>query len=90
MVRQWQNLFYGSRYSQTELNDRGPDFIKLADAYGIAAFRAADEASFQNALGKSLAVLAAGKPALIETIIDTEEKVLPIVPSGKPIDEQIM
>ena len=90
MVRQWQYFFYGGRYSETELNDRGPDFIKLADAYGVAGCRANDEASFQEALQKSLAILAAGKPALIETLIDKDERVLPMVPGGKPIDEQIM
>ena len=90
MVRQWQGFFYGGRYSETGLEDRGPDFIKLADAYGVAAFRAANEAAFSSALEKSLAVLASGKPALIETVIDKDERVLPMVPGGKPIDEQIM
>jgi len=90
MVRQWQNFFYGARYSETNLDDRGPDFVKLADAYSVPACRAADETSFLEALRKSIAHNADGKPALIEAIIDQDERVLPMVPGGKPIDEQIM
>jgi acetolactate synthase-1/2/3 large subunit len=90
MVRQWQNFFCGGRYSETDLAGRGPDFLKLADAYGVPAFRASDEAIFREALHKSLAHLAAGKPALIEAVIDKDERVVPMVPGGKPIDEQIM
>jgi acetolactate synthase-1/2/3 large subunit len=90
MVRQWQNFFYEGRYSETDLDDRPPDFVKLAGAYDVPAYRAGDEASFLEALEKSLKDLAAGKPALIETIIDKDERVLPMVPGGKPIDEQIL
>jgi len=90
MVRQWQNFFYGARYSETNLDDRGPDFVKLADAYSVPACRAADEASFLESLRKSITHNLGGKPALIEAIIDQDERVLPFVPGGKPIDEQIM
>jgi acetolactate synthase-1/2/3 large subunit len=90
MVRQWQNFFYEGRYSETGLEDRGPDFLKLADAYGVPAFRAACETSFAAALQKAVAHNRVGKPALIEAVIDRDERVLPMVPGGKPIDEQIM
>jgi acetolactate synthase-1/2/3 large subunit len=90
MVRQWQNFFYGGRYSETDLDDSPPDFLKLAEAYGVDACRAGDEASFQSALKSSIKLLASGKSALIESIIDKDERVLPMVPGGKPIDEQIM
>jgi acetolactate synthase-1/2/3 large subunit len=90
MVRQWQNFFCGGRYSETDLDGRGPDFIKIAEAYGIPAFRAGNEASFLDALKKGIAHNKAGMPALIETIIDKDERVVPMVPGGKPIDEQIM
>jgi acetolactate synthase-1/2/3 large subunit len=86
MVRQWQNMFYKGRYSQTTL-DRGPDFVKLADAYGIRGFRAKDEGEFRAALDEALSQR---KPALLECILDIDEKVLPMVPSGKPIDELIL
>jgi acetolactate synthase-1/2/3 large subunit len=89
MVRQWQYLFYEGRYSETVL-DRPPDFVKLADAYGLSGYRAADEETFHAALDKAAADLAAGKPALIEALIDIDEKVLPMVPGGKPIHEQIL
>jgi acetolactate synthase-1/2/3 large subunit len=89
MVRQWQNLFYEERYSETLL-DRPPDFVKLAGAYGLSGFRAGTEAAFRTALDAGLEKLAAGEPVLIEAIIDRDEWVLPMVPGGKPVDEQIM
>ena len=90
MVRQWQHFFYGSRYSETDLENRGPDFVKLAGAYGVAACRANTGDFFLTALEKSMKELNSGKTALIEAIIEKDERVLPMVPGGKPIDEQIM
>jgi acetolactate synthase-1/2/3 large subunit len=89
MVRQWQGLFYEGRYSESDLGP-SPNFVKLAGAYGIPAYRAEDRRSFSEALDKAAEDLAAGSAALIEVIIDRDEKVLPMVPSGKPIDEQIL
>ncbi|GHU68851.1 acetolactate synthase [Spirochaetia bacterium] len=89
MVRQWQNFFYESHYSETDLST-SPDFIKLADAYGLHGYRADDKAGFTEALNNAGKDIAAGNAALIEVIIDKDEKVLPMVPSGKPIDEQIL
>ncbi|MCI1208819.1 MAG: biosynthetic-type acetolactate synthase large subunit [Treponema sp.] len=83
MVRQWQNLFYGKRYSQTTL-DFGPDFVKLAEAYGIQGYRAVNETEFRKAFD---AALDAGKPAVIDAHIGIDEMVLPMVPAGKPIDQ---
>jgi acetolactate synthase-1/2/3 large subunit len=90
MVRQWQNFFFGGRYSETSLEGRPPDFVKLAEAYGVSGRRAGDEASFISALDGGLRETAAGRPALIEAVIDTDERVLPMVPGGRPVDEQIM
>jgi acetolactate synthase-1/2/3 large subunit len=90
MVRQWQNFFYEGRYSETDLEGRPPDFVKLAEAYGLAGFRAHDEGSFVRALGEAGAELAAGRAALIEAVIDKDERVLPMVPGGHAIDEQII
>jgi acetolactate synthase-1/2/3 large subunit len=90
MVRQWQNFFFQGRYSETSLGGRPPDFVKLAGAYGVFGRRAGDEASFAAALDEGLKETAAGKPALIEAVIDTDERVLPMVPGGRPIDEQIL
>ncbi|MDR1059453.1 MAG: biosynthetic-type acetolactate synthase large subunit [Treponema sp.] len=89
MVRQWQSLFYGEHYAETAL-DRPPDFVKLAGAYGISGFRADTEDSFRAALDAAVKELAQGKAALIDALIDQDEKVLPMVPGGKAIDEQIL
>ena len=82
MVRQWQTLFFGKRYSQTTL-DRGPDFQKLAEAYGIPSARCRTIEEFQAAYGK--AVDACG-PYLIECMLDIDEMVAPMVAPGSPID----
>lgn len=86
MVRQWQNLFYAGRYSQTTL-DFGPDFVKLAEAYGIRGFRAASEEEFKKVFDQAISEK---KPAIIDCQIALNEMVLPMVPGGKPIDELIM
>jgi acetolactate synthase-1/2/3 large subunit len=89
MVRQWQNFFYEGRYSETDLPGH-PDFVKLAEAYGVSAYRAGEEHPFLAALEKALKDIQGGRPALIEALIDKDERVLPMVPGGKPIDEQIL
>ena len=86
MVRQWQNLFYEKRFSQTTL-DFGPDFVKLAEAYGISGIRVSKEADFKAAFDKALE---SGKPAIIDCAIPKDEMVLPMVPGGKSIDNLIM
>ena len=89
MVRQWQTLFYEGRYAETDLG-LYPDFVKLGEAYGIAGFKAADRETFQQALAAATAELSAGKSAFIDAYIDHNENVYPMVPSGEPIDKQIM
>jgi len=86
MVRQWQTMFFDGRHAATTL-DRPPDFVKLADAFGVEAWRATDAASFKAALAKALE---SRRPCLIDCAIDIDESVLPMVPSGKPIEEQIL
>jgi acetolactate synthase-1/2/3 large subunit len=89
MVRQWQAMFYDERYAETDLH-RPPDFVKLAEAYGLSGFRARDDASFSRALDGALAVIASGKAAVVEALIDSDEQVLPMVPGGKAVDEMIL
>ncbi|MDR1286679.1 MAG: biosynthetic-type acetolactate synthase large subunit [Treponema sp.] len=89
MVRQWQEFFYGGRYSETDLPAE-PDFVKLAAAYGVKAYRAVCEKSLGEALDSAFAELPDGKPVLVEAVIDRDERVFPMVPGGTPIDEQIM
>lgn len=87
MVRQWQTLFYDKRYSATTLDIAAPDFVKYAEAFGIAGYRANDEKEF---IASFEAALASGKPAVIDSTMDIDEMVLPMVPAGKPIDELML
>ena len=75
MVRQWQNLFYEQRYSATVLND-GVDFVKLAEAMGAVGIRAVTQDEFRKAFSEALQL---GKPVLIDCIIDSDDKVWPMV-----------
>lgn len=87
MVRQWQTLFYDKRYSATTLDVAAPDFVKYAEAFGIAGYRVFDEKEFIAAFDEALA---SGKPAVIDSTMDIDEMVLPMVPAGKPIDELML
>ena len=82
MVRQWQDLFYDKHYSATILND-GVDFVKLAEALGAEGYRATTRAEFAEALQKALA---SKKTVLIDCIIDSDDKVWPMVAPGEAID----
>ena len=81
MVRQWQTLFYGKRYSQTVLQDK-VDFCKVAEALGCEAIRVTQKEELEPALKKAIALKA---PVLIECIIPEDDKVFPMVPAGAPI-----
>lgn len=83
MVRQWQSLFYGKRYSATVLND-AVDFVKLAEAMGAAGIRATTQEEFKEAFAKALEL---GKPVVIDCQIDSDEKVWPMVAPGAAISE---
>jgi acetolactate synthase I/II/III large subunit len=79
-VRQWQELFHDERYSQTQLLAEVPDYVKLAEAYGCAGFRASTEKEVDQVIE---AALACGRTAVIDFRTDHEEKVYPMVPAGK-------
>ncbi|MDO5147251.1 MAG: biosynthetic-type acetolactate synthase large subunit [Eubacteriales bacterium] len=83
MVRQWQNLFYGKRYSATTLTDK-VDFVKLAEAMGAKARRAETMEEFEEAFAEALSV---NEPYLIDCWIDSDDKVWPMVAPGASIDE---
>lgn len=85
-VRMWQRLFYGKRFSQTTL-DFGPDWCKLADAYGIKGYKASNAKEFEKVFKEAFD---AKKPAVIDAEVDIDEMVLPMVPGGKPIYDMIM
>lgn len=83
MVRQWQNLFYGQRYSATVLND-AVDFVKLAEAMGAVGIRATSQDEFKEAFAKALTM---GRPVVIDCQIDCDDKVWPMVAPGAAISE---
>ena len=85
-VRMWQRLFYGKRFSETTL-DFGPDWSMLAAAYGIDAYKANNAEEFAKVFDEAFAK---HKPAVIDATVDIDEMVLPMVPGGKPIYNQIM
>ena len=81
MVRQWQNLFYEKRYSATVLDD-GVDFVKLAEAMGATGYRATSREEFETVFQKALE---SKTPVLIDCIIDSDDKVWPMVAPGEAI-----
>ena len=83
MVRQWQNLFYGQRYSATVLND-AVDFVKLAEAMGAVGIRATTQEEFKEAFANALTM---GRPVVIDCQIDSDDKVWPMVAPGAAISE---
>ena len=85
MVRQWQTLFYGQRYSNTVLN-RKTDFVKLAEAFGAKGARATNIDEFRAAFTEAMAH---DGPMVIDTLIDMDEFVLPMLPPGGSIDDMI-
>ncbi len=86
MVRQWQRLFYGKRFSQTTL-DRNTDYVKLAEAYHLTGYRITKKSQVREVLEKALA---AKSPVLIECVIDKDINVLPMVPAGGAINQPIL
>ncbi len=83
MVRQWQTLFYGKRYSQTVLNDK-VDFCKVAEGLGCEAIRVTKKEEVGPAIEKAISLKC---PVLIECMIPEDDKVFPMVPAGAPISE---
>ena len=85
MVRQWQTLFYGKRYSNTTLG-RKTDFVKLADAFGLPGERVSTKEEFEAAFKRAMSH---DGPYLIDTLIGMDEFVLPMLPPGGSIDDMI-
>lgn len=86
MVRQWQTMFYGERYAETNLC-RKTDFVALAKAFGADGYRATDMDSLKAALDKAFE---SDTPVLIDCIIDCDERVLPMIPAGKSVDDIVI
>ena len=83
MVRQWQSLYYGQRYSATVLDDQ-LDFVKLAEAMGAVGMRVTKKEEVAPALEKAIAL---GRPVVLECVIDSDDKVFPMMSPGAPLEE---
>jgi acetolactate synthase-1/2/3 large subunit len=83
MVRQWQTLFYDKRYSNTVLADK-VDYCKVAEALGCAAIKVTKKEEVEGAIAKAIEMKA---PVVIECVIDSDDKVFPMVSPGAPISE---
>jgi acetolactate synthase-1/2/3 large subunit len=86
MVRQWQQLFYGRRYANTNIEVQ-PDFIKLSESYGIAAKRVGDKKDVEQAL---IEMINYKGPYILDIKIEREENVYPMVPGGAPLSDMIL
>jgi acetolactate synthase-1/2/3 large subunit len=83
MVRQWQTLFYGKRYSHTVLND-SVDFVKLAEAMGAKAYRVTKKEELRPVLQEAMAL---GAPVVVDCQINCDDKVYPMVSPGAPLQD---
>jgi acetolactate synthase I/II/III large subunit len=85
MVRQWQQLFHGKRYSCTEMQN--PDFVKLAEAYSIPARKVEKREDLQGAIKE---MLAAKTPYFLEAVVGKEDNVFPMVPAGQGVADVLL
>jgi acetolactate synthase I/II/III large subunit len=86
MVRQWQELLHGERYSHT-WSEALPDFVKLAEAFGAKGIRCSDPADLDDAI---LEMLAHDGPVIFDCLVEKHENCFPMIPSGKPHNEMLM
>lgn len=86
MVAQWQRMFYGGRYSHTNLEDR-TDLVKLAEAMGVPGMRVTQPGELHSALEEAFAM---SGPVLVDIRIPSDEDVLPMVPGGARLDQMVM
>jgi acetolactate synthase-1/2/3 large subunit len=86
MVRQWQQLFYDCCYSCTQMID-SPDFVRLAEAYGAVGLRATKPEEVERTLKEGLSI---PKAVIMDFVVEREECVYPMVPSGRPITEMLL
>ena len=90
MVRQWQTLFYESRYSNTDLHTghgtrRIPDFVKLADAYGCVGLRCETQADVDATIKRAMEIN--DQPVVVDFTVSRDSMVWPMVPSGVSNDD---
>ena len=83
MVRQWQDLFYGKRYSQTVL-EQNADYVKIAEGMGAKGYRVSTLPEFEDALSEAIRL---NIPCVIDAVIGKDDKVFPMVSPGAAISE---
>lgn len=88
MVRQWQRLFYNKHFSQTTLDCRHIDYVKLGESFGIQTFVIEKNEEIEPVLKKAIEI-SKNAPVMIEVRIDRDINVLPMIPAGKPIIDPI-
>ena len=86
MVRQWQELLHGGRYSQS-YSESLPDFVKLAEAYGAVGIRCDRPADLDAAIAETIAV---DRPVIFDCVVDKAENCFPMIPSGKAHNEMLL
>jgi acetolactate synthase I/II/III large subunit len=86
MVRQWQELLYGERYSES-YTEALPDFVKLAEAFGAVGLRAEKPGDVDGVIKEMLAVK---KPVIVDVRIDKTENCFPMIPSGSAHNEMLL
>ena len=88
MVRQWQEMFYGERYSEVNLSGTLPDFVKWAEAMGCVGIRVDDPQEVESAIDKANSIN--DRPVVVDFRVAEDEKVFPMVPSGKSNDDILL
>ena len=84
MVRQWQRLFYSKHFSETTLDARHIDYVKLGEAFGVKTFVIEKTEDITPVLTEALSI-SKSAPVMIEVLIDRDINVLPMIPAGKPV-----
>lgn len=86
MVRQWQEIIYDNRFSHIDLSG-SPDFVKLAEAYGVKGLRATTKEEARQAWEEALET---NGPVLVEFVVPKEENVYPMIKAGDTLDDMLM
>ncbi len=86
MVRQWQELLHGGRYSES-YTDSLPDFVKLAEAFGCVGLRVGDPAKVDETIKEMVSIK---RPVIVDVLVDQKENCYPMIPSGKPHNQMIL
>lgn len=87
MVRQWQEMFFGGRYSFSDINASNPDFVKLAESYGAIGLRATEKEMVIPVLKEAMNIK--NKPVVIDFVVASEENCYPMIPAGAAPSEMI-